>query len=332
MEELQYNSINSEQINSINYMRLICAFLVVSIHTKPFLDINVNLSNIICEVIAKIAVPFFFATSGYFYFKSIKINYSKSIKYLCRLILLYLSWSIIYDIRQLFRVIYSHGSIISATKGFIVEFFINGSFFHMWYMVALIYSVIIAHIFIKYDKLKYLYVISIILFVIGILIGPYSKLIPDYFHSHIINNMQFRRIFTIGMPFFMLGYIINNYNIKKFSILLSICFGLLFIIEIKIITNLSIQTDVLTTIFMYPLVLFILMACINHKSTRYEKYSIESKKLSSFIYFVHPIFISILKKFLSSETLLFLGTNILSIVLGMILIKINNKKLNKLLF
>lgn len=131
-------------------------------------------------------------------------------------------------------------------------------------------------------------------------------------NSEQINSINYMRLICAFLvvsiqtkPFFMLGYIVNNYNIKKFSILLSICFSLLFIIEIKIITNLSIQTDVLTTIFMYTLVLFIFMAYINHKSTRYEKYSIESKKLSSFIYFVHPIFLSILKKFLSSETLLF---------------------------
>ena len=60
MEQLLSESKNMKKINSISYMKLLFALLVISIHTKPFLDINGNLSNIICEIIAKLAVPFFF--------------------------------------------------------------------------------------------------------------------------------------------------------------------------------------------------------------------------------------------------------------------------------
>ena len=88
----------------------------------------------------------------------------------------------------------------------------------------------------------------------------------------------------------------------------------------------------LTNIFMYPLIICIFLYCLNHTLEKYDKYSIISNKLSSFVYFVHPIFISILKNSLISETLLFLVTSILSIGLGIILIKINNSYINKFLF
>ena len=204
-------------------------------------------------------------------------------------------------------------------------------------MVALIYTVVIVNIFVKYDKLKILYIVSIMFFIMGILLGPYYKYIANI---NIINNLyhrnlyvEFRRLFTIAIPFFMAGYLINKLkNIKKHLLIFIIVFFILFILECTFIQNLGTQKDMLTNIFMYPLIICIFLYCLNHTLEKYDKYSIISNKLSSFVYFVHPIFISILKNSLISETLLFLVTSILSIGLGIILIKINNSYINKFLF
>ena len=42
------NSDKNLKINSINYMKLICAFLVIAIHTHPFEDINKVFVSIHC--------------------------------------------------------------------------------------------------------------------------------------------------------------------------------------------------------------------------------------------------------------------------------------------
>lgn len=337
MEQSLSESKNLNKINSINYMKLLFALLVISIHTKPFLDIDINLSNIICEIIAKLAVPFFFTTSGYFYFRTLEKDLLKKKKYLYRLIITYISWTVIYDFRQIFRTISADGNLISMLKGFIVEFFIYGSAFHMWYMVALIYTVIIVNIFMKYNKLKYLYILSIIFFIVGILLGPYYKYISNI---NIINDLyelslyiEFRRLFTIAIPFFMLGYLANKLkHVQKNSLIFIIIFFILFILECNYIQNLESQKDMLTNIFMYPLIIFIFTYCLNHKLEKYNRYSMIANKLSSFVYFVHPIFISILKNILLGETLLFLVTSILSLGLGIVLIRINNRYINQFLF
>ena len=57
---------------SIDLFRLYCAVLVVAIHTSPFMDQNNKLGFISTQVIPRIAVPFFFIVSGYYYIQNLE--------------------------------------------------------------------------------------------------------------------------------------------------------------------------------------------------------------------------------------------------------------------
>ena len=61
-------------------------------------------------------------------------------------------------------------------------------------------------------------------------------------------------------------------------------------------------------------------------------FKINTGKLSSFIYFVHPLIILVLSNFLFKETWLYVATCFVSTLIGVILIKMDNKKINMLLF
>ena len=61
-------------------------------------------------------------------------------------------------------------------------------------------------------------------------------------------------------------------------------------------------------------------------------FKINIGKLSSFIYFVHPLVIFVLGKFILGQTLLYFTTCIISTLLALIFIKVDNKKINELLF
>ena len=52
--------------SGINWMRLIAAVLVITIHTSPLASYNTTGDFILTRVIARVAVPFFFMTTGYF--------------------------------------------------------------------------------------------------------------------------------------------------------------------------------------------------------------------------------------------------------------------------
>ncbi|MDE6607367.1 MAG: acyltransferase, partial [Lachnospiraceae bacterium] len=50
----------------IDYFRVIAAFLVIAIHTSPLADVNELADFMLTRILARIAVPFFFMTSGFF--------------------------------------------------------------------------------------------------------------------------------------------------------------------------------------------------------------------------------------------------------------------------
>ena len=320
------------KINSINYMKLICAFLVVAIHTHPFQNINNLLYYSFSEVLVRIAVPFFFVSSGYFYIKN-KCNFKKYIK---RLITVYISWSIIYLILQIYNAIILSVNIEVVLKSFIIEFFVYGSYYHMWYIVAIIVCVIITSIFYKVNKMNLLYLITLFLYIIGVIGGAYYKLglqIP------ILSNLyelalytQIRRYLLMGLPFFMLGYLIFEIKESPKNINITIIItAILFVLEIVIVNKFKLQKDIVITFFLYPLVLQIFMLCLKYPVEN-VKPKINIGKLSSFIYFVHPLIIYILSKLIIGQTLLYFTTCGVSTLIALIFIKIDNKKINKLLF
>ena len=57
-----------KRYNSIDVFRLVCAIMIVSIHTQPLSDINSFAGYFASGIITRFAVPYFFVVSGYFYY------------------------------------------------------------------------------------------------------------------------------------------------------------------------------------------------------------------------------------------------------------------------
>lgn len=50
----------------IDFFRLIAAILIITIHTSPLASFSVTGDFILTRIVARVAVPFFFMTSGFF--------------------------------------------------------------------------------------------------------------------------------------------------------------------------------------------------------------------------------------------------------------------------
>ena len=85
---------NSFQI--LDLTKFIGALLVVLIHTAPLEPYSAIANFYTRDVLARLAVPLFFAISGFFFAR--KPNPGKSLR---RIALLYLGWSAIYLFLQL---------------------------------------------------------------------------------------------------------------------------------------------------------------------------------------------------------------------------------------
>ena len=55
-----------ERLGGFDRFRLPAALLVIAVHTGPLLSVSVPANDLITDIWGRIAVPFFFAVSGWF--------------------------------------------------------------------------------------------------------------------------------------------------------------------------------------------------------------------------------------------------------------------------
>lgn len=174
---------DNKSFDSLDLTKWICALMVVIIHANPFQD-TLILSFYVKDVLARVAVPMFFAISGYLFFKKITFENRKiarnsdNIKYLLRYVkhlsLIYLFASVFYLLYRL-QHWYSIGWWgISALKDYLSDFLLSGSEYHLWYILASIYGIVLFYIillFIRIDVMKHL---CIVCWVIECMLYSYS--------------------------------------------------------------------------------------------------------------------------------------------------------------
>ena len=90
----------------IDMMRIIGCIMVICIHSNPLTKISGILNFAVCQIISRIAVPFFFVASGYFYAQKLYSkdnNRNEKIKkYILKQINVYLIFSLIYCLFNIF--------------------------------------------------------------------------------------------------------------------------------------------------------------------------------------------------------------------------------------
>lgn len=321
--------------NSIDIFRFVCAIMVVAIHTSPFMDQNIYLGYLFTQVIPRIAVPFFFLTSGYFYIKKLKIDNNCFKKTIYGLLKTYVLWTLIYYIIDIIFCIKNSGDIVNLLKMSLINFFIFGSHYHFWFFPALFFSIVIVTIANKVNFLSQIAVMSIALYILGVLGCSYYYLgIKIPLISLLVRHDTFiliRRVCCMGFPFFMLGYfvpkIVDKVKISVYHIIFSIIF---FITEIVIVNKFYLQKNIIITLGLYIMLIIIFCYFVENPLKHYTNITKILKKLADFIYYVHPINIVLIQLiFNKSNIFVFILTVCLSVFEGMIIIRLNFKSVKK---
>ena len=209
---------------------------------------------------------------------------------------MYVFWSAIYFIRD--------GIVFISTgklnwKGLLVEialnFFWYGSAYHFWYFIALLFSIVVVGLFYKHQKMNWLVVMSILSYGVGVLGTAYysiAAVIPGI--SKLVTAgwfVQFRRIVLMGFPFFVSGIFLNIpqslQNTKKRWLLSLIGF----LTEIAFVVGLRLQSSIVVTVFLYPLVIYTVKMLLWYPMPQYEKLGRITRSLASYTYYVHVLVI-----------------------------------------
>ena len=201
---------NIKRIHSIDFMRIIMAFLVVTIHF-PF----AGKAGQVFITYGKVAVPFFFMVCGYFLFRDdSKEMMTRLIKQTKRMLLLYVTSNLFYFAFFTLYERITEGNLNGITACFtrkaLIDFLLyNLSPFteHLWFLGSLLYALVIMIVLNKVGILKK------VMFTGPALIAAYVVLS----HLGIGEGYQLRNAILVGLSYTMTGMLIRRFEKKILS-------------------------------------------------------------------------------------------------------------------
>ncbi len=301
--------ISTTNNNAVDVMKFICAILVVIIHAPPLQSYNDTANFILVEIIARIAVPYFFICAGYFFFRKINMqdgkigksinNYKYLKKYIINLLKIYAFWTIFFLLWWV--PLWYKGDYLTYEniKGYVISIFLTGSYYHLWYIVALVYGMLFTFLIIRYAQLKVVIAIAVIFYFIGTFVYSYSWILND---SILIRT--FIKLFeTLGsvsvglfraFPYLIMGAVFAKYRLKitlTLSTVLSvICLVLVGLEVLFLKTSGGFR---FSYVFLTGFTAFFIFNTVSKIKLKDRALYPLLRKFSSIIYFVHPMFINI---------------------------------------
>lgn len=168
---------SKKNYNSIDFFKIIMAFAVVAIHTKPLEGIGGWIEHRVFNAWVTMAVPFFFMASGYLLASKMKWTFADGDaqiikRHLLKILKMYLVWMLIYSPLAIIHYISLQISPIEAALRFIRGVFFTGQQYNswqLWYLLSTIYSLVLILLFMrKFRKTEYLLILSGIASVISV--------------------------------------------------------------------------------------------------------------------------------------------------------------------
>lgn len=233
---------------NIDFYKFIASVLIIFLHTQALSSTNHYVAWYTTEILTRIAVPFFFMTSGFLLankFDNQKNSMRNNIK---RLGFLYVYWCLIYLPIKLL-VWYKDGlSINQISIKLIQTFAFSGMDTHLWYLPALLISFMLLFFLIRYLNIRNILTISLVLYLFGSLFTSYNNLmtqvevLKSFDEIYKSFFLQYRNGIFFGFYFVTLGVYIkttldNDTHIRwlKSNIVL-IAVIILYIFELVFIT------------------------------------------------------------------------------------------------
>lgn len=270
---------------TIDIIRVILAIMVVALHTSPLSEINFYIYYFSSHIFSRLAVPFFAAVSGYYLFGNYSVE--KTVAYLRKMIIAFCFWTTLVCLVD-WTFGFSEENIIE----YLVRAFILDGRYALWYILAIIYTVVLTLFVYRFRiNRKVVVIIATILLFLGICFNGYGNIADNIpllkrCMSILKTDMQNGFLFLV-IPYFTMGYLIRKLEghlpNKNYWFLFG-CSLCLYIGEIICITVLDVHKSNLSCIMTCPTVYLLIRAAISNKGCRWRKGEILSP-ISNVIYF-----------------------------------------------
>lgn len=285
--------------NGIDCGKFIASILVFCIHVCPFS--NEKLAFFTQNILARVAVPFFFISASYFLFKKVYIYNtmeSKEVifKYIKRILIMYLFWSICYMPLVIFNYLKTDKSLKVFFNTFIKNPILTGTVAPLWYLNSLMVAILIMFLLLKRKmKFKNILKISFILYILGVAGQLYYGLISNIPVINKIYEYYFEVFGTtrnglfFGLLYIVIGILFSRdkINLSMRKSIIGVIISFIFMTIEIIITNKSgIDTYHDMSLAMVPTTILIFNILLNIKLKDRSIY-IKLREFSTLIYLTH---------------------------------------------
>lgn len=195
----------------IDCFRMVAALLVITIHTSPLLSLNETADFILTRVIARVAVPFFFMTSGFFLIPG---NFSKLKSFVQSTLKIYAVAILIYIPVNIYNGYFTGNNLFPKI---IKDLVFDGTVYHLWYLPAAVLGGVISWYLVRKTGCRMALFISAILYLAGLFGDSYyglAKAVPAIkgFYDIIFRVTDYTRngIFYAPVFFSLGGYIAEH--------------------------------------------------------------------------------------------------------------------------
>ncbi len=293
---------------AIDLFRFVCATLVIAIHTNLFFDTNTTLWHITKDIVARIAVPFFFIVMGYFFITKLEEGKKPLKKDLTKIITLYLFWSLVSVVFKaiiLKKRLVPLGGINYIWKAFLDLFSLQTNSVQLWFLPAAAVVLILVNFAYKKNILKYLTLFSIVCYIFAVVFLSYPEIFGDTSLNILLSKNEnliiiMRHFLGGAIPFICSSFWLINAkrkgkefkNTRKEYIIFGLCL-LLYIVENIYIMNVQHPTFHIISFSLYPLTCSIMRILLGFSSTqnkRLLKISNVTKSLADYMFYSHILF------------------------------------------
>lgn len=285
---------------SIDILRIIAALLVITIHTSPLASVDNTADFILTRILARVAVPFFFMTSGFFLFAE-KDGVSppcRLARFLRKTVLLYLAAVLIYIPLNIYN-----GTIQNWTSSLnlLNDLFIEGTFYHLWYLPASMLGAVISWMLIKCFKQKGALIAAVLLYAIGLFGDSYygfAETVPVFkaFYQAVFTIADYTRNGLFYAPVFMIiGYGMSRQR-KQYTqktcltgLFLSVA---LMLAEGLLLKSLKVQRHDSMYVMLLPCMFFLFQCLLHWKAQNTARL----REYATIVYLVHPWMIVLVRQ------------------------------------
>lgn len=227
----------------IDYFRVIAAFLVVAIHTSPLADVNGTADFMLTRILARIAVPFFFMTSGFFLITRYHYNADRLKNFIKSTAVIYGISILLYLPVNLYNGYFKMEHLL---PNMIKDLFFDGTLYHLWYLPASIIGAVLSWYAVKRLGLYRALAVTLVLYVFGLLGDSYYGIVEKVpalqgIYTALFEISEHTRNGIFFAPvFFVLGGIAAERR-TRFSMKID-CAGFLFFLVLMLVEGMALHT------------------------------------------------------------------------------------------